>query len=49
VHDELLFELPEATAKNDLQRIISLMQEPIPWAPNLPLRADGKLSIKYEK
>lgn len=49
VHDELLFELPEATAKAGLDRIITLMQEPMPWAPNLPLRADGKLTTKYEK
>ena len=49
VHDELLFELPEHTAEADLQRIITLMQQPMPWALNLPLRVDGKLTTKYEK
>jgi DNA polymerase I-like protein with 3'-5' exonuclease and polymerase domains len=49
VHDELVFELPEATAREDLARIISLMETPLPWAPHLPLKVEGKLTNSYTK
>jgi hypothetical protein len=49
VHDELVFELPEASAKQGLERIISIMEAPLPWAPHLPLKADGKLMNAYSK
>ena len=42
VHDELVFELPEATAAQDLARIIALMETPVPWAPHLPLSVEGQ-------
>ena len=49
VHDELVFELPESTAREDLARITSLMETPLPWAPHLPLKVEGKLTTTYTK
>jgi hypothetical protein len=49
VHDELVFELPEATARQDLARIIEIMETPPPWAPHLPLKVEGKLTPFYAK
>jgi len=49
VHDELVFEVPEASAEEDLRRIVGIMEEPMSWAPGLPLRADGKLRTEYGK
>jgi len=49
VHDELVFELPEATAEQDLAQIITIMEEPVPWAPHLPLRVEGHLTKTYTK
>ncbi|MCZ7641344.1 MAG: DNA polymerase [Verrucomicrobia bacterium] len=49
VHDELVFELPEATAEADLARIIAIMETPVPWAPHLPLKVEGKLMPFYSK
>ncbi|MCE9615067.1 MAG: hypothetical protein K8T26_12385 [Lentisphaerae bacterium] len=49
VHDELVFEVPEASAEEDLRRIVEIMEMPVPWAPGLPLRADGTLCAVYGK
>ena len=49
VHDELVFEVPEVTAREDLRRITGIMETPIAWAPGLPLKADGKLMSIYGK
>ena len=49
VHDELVFELPAANAEQDLARIIEIMETPLPWASNLPLKVDGKLMDSYTK
>jgi len=49
VHDELVFELPESTAEDDLARIIGIMETPVPWAPHLPLKVEGKLTDTYTK
>ncbi len=49
VHDELVFEVPEASAEKDLRRIVGIMEEPVTWATGLPLRADGKLCAVYGK
>jgi DNA polymerase len=49
VHDELVFEVPEASAEEDLKRIVGIFEEPVPWAAGLPLRADGKLCSVYGK
>jgi DNA polymerase I-like protein with 3'-5' exonuclease and polymerase domains len=49
VHDELVFEVPEGSAEEDLRRIVEIMEEPVSWAPGLPLRADGRLCSVYGK
>ena len=49
VHDELVFEVPAATAAADLARIVSIFEQSVSWAPGLPLRADGKLCDVYGK
>lgn len=49
VHDELVFEVREETAHEDLRRIVSIMETPLAWAPGLPLKADGKLMSRYGK
>ena len=49
VHDELVFEVPEETAHEDLRKIVAIMERPLVWAPGLPLKADGKLMSRYGK
>jgi len=49
VHDELVFELPEATAEGGLAEIRGIMEAPLPWAWGLPLRTSGKLMKRYGK
>ena len=39
VHDEVVIDCP--TEKADLDNVVKIMTEPIPWAPGLPLNADG--------
>lgn len=47
VHDEVVVEVPDNEA--DLERICSIMSEPISWAPGLPMRADGYVTPYYRK
>lgn len=47
VHDECILEVPEAAA--DLDKATGIMGQPIPWAPGLPLRADGFVTRFYKK
>jgi DNA polymerase len=49
VHDELVFELAETSAQQDLERVTRVMETPMPWAPHLPLKVDGKLTPFYAK
>ena len=49
VHDELVFEVPEETAREDLRKIVAVMEKPLAWAAGLPLKADGKLMPRYGK
>jgi len=49
VHDELVFEVPEASAHDDLRKITTIMERPLAWAPRLPLKVDGKLMSRYGK
>ena len=49
VHDELVFELREETAGEDLKKIAAIMERPLAWAPGLPLRAGAKLMSRYGK
>lgn len=49
IHDELVFELPEATAADRLKEIEEIMSAPVAWAPELPVAVDGHLSKFYCK
>lgn len=47
VHDEVIVDAPPEKA--DLDKVISIMSEPIPWAPGLPMAADGWVGNYYIK
>lgn len=47
VHDELVLEAPEGFGS--LEEVERIMTEPLPWAPGLPLGADGFESKYYKK
>lgn len=47
VHDELVLEAPEGFGS--LEEVERIMAEPLPWAPGLPLGADGFESKYYKK
>ncbi len=47
VHDEIVLEVPQED--DSLAKVCALMGEPIPWAPGLPLRADGYECEYYQK
>ena len=47
IHDEVVLDVPEDKA--DLDYIIHIMTEPIAWAPDLPLDADGFIGSYYKK
>ena len=50
IHDEVVLEVPEKELHEDeLDRVVSLMCAPIPWAPGLKLNADGFVSPYYKK
>lgn len=46
VHDEVIIEAADTT---DISEIDAVMSEPIDWAPELPLGADGFVSKYYKK
>lgn len=47
VHDEVVIEAPEDAAS--LERVIDIMRCPIPWAPDLPLSAEGWIGKYFKK
>lgn len=47
VHDEVVLEVPETDA--DLDKVVEIMSQPMPWAPDLPLGADGWIGKYYRK
>lgn len=50
VHDEVISEVEDTPDNADrLRAMCSLMGKPIPWAPGLPLRADGYITKYYKK
>lgn len=49
VHDEVIIEVPEETAEDDLKEIIRIMCEPPEWAHDLPLNAEGFVTPFYMK
>ena len=49
VHDEAIDETPKAEAAERLDNMLRIMSEEIPWAPGLPLKAEGFISDYYKK
>lgn len=50
IHDEVVIEtLPFGTPEEMLKRVTDLMAAPIPWAPGLPLAADGWVGRYFKK
>lgn len=47
IHDEVVIDCPEDTAT--LDDVVSIMSSPIPWAPGLPLNADGWIGKFFKK
>lgn len=50
VHDEVVIDItPYADDKTMLKNVVDIMSEPIPWAPGLPLNADGWVGTFFTK
>lgn len=49
IHDELVCEVPKEGAEETLKEMERIMGTPIPWAPGLPLKADGYTTDFYKK
>lgn len=49
VHDEVVIECDEEKAEEVLKEVLTVMSDPPPWIPNIPLAAEGKILNKYEK
>jgi DNA polymerase len=50
VHDEVIIDVaPFADEDTMLQTVVDIMREPIPWAPDLPLNADGWVGTFFRK
>lgn len=47
IHDEVVLDVPTDCA--DLDAVVELMRQPIPWAPDLPLNAAGFTGDYYKK
>lgn len=47
VHDEVVIDCP--VEKADLDAVVRLMTQPIPWAKDLPLNADGWVGDYFRK
>lgn len=47
IHDEVVIDCPPETAS--LEQVIRIMSQPIPWAPGLPLGADGWVGKYFKK
>lgn len=49
IHDEVICEVPEDDKVLNLENAINIMCQPIEWAKDLPLNADGFTSKYYKK
>lgn len=49
IHDEILAEVPEDTAEEALKLVLRIMETPPPWAPGLPLGAEGQITPVFTK
>lgn len=48
IHDEVVLDAP-GDAESELVNAIKIMEQPIPWAPGLLLKADGFVTDYYRK
>jgi DNA polymerase len=48
VHDEMIIDCPREDT-DALEKVNTIMAEPIPWAPGLPLKGDGYVTDYYKK
>lgn len=50
VHDEVVIDVaPFADEDTMLQTVVDIMRQPVPWAPDLPLNADGWVGKFFRK
>ena len=49
IHDEVVLEVVNGGEKDVLEKVCSIMGQPINWAPGLPLAADGFITDFYMK
>ena len=50
VHDEVIIDVsPFAEPDAMLEKVVNIMREPVPWAPDLPLNADGWVGNFFRK
>ena len=50
IHDEVVIEVKRwGTDEEMLDKVVKLMSQPIPWAPGLPLNADGWVGAYFKK
>ena len=49
VYDSIVGIAPAAVAKQRLDDIIEIMRRPVPWAPGLPLDAEGYCHVRMKK
>ena len=47
IHDEVVIDCPKDAA--GLDQVVQIMSKPIPWAPDLPLGADGWVGTFFKK
>jgi DNA polymerase I - 3''-5'' exonuclease and polymerase domains len=47
VHDEVICELP--IGQSSVEEVCNIMSQPVPWAKELPLKADGYECLFYQK
>jgi DNA polymerase len=50
IHDEIIADIkPYTFAEDMLEDVVRIMSSPIPWAPGLPLAADGWVATYFKK
>lgn len=47
VHDEVVLDVP--IGQGSVEEVNAILSQPLPWAPDLPLRADGFECMYYQK
>lgn len=47
IHDEVVLDIPNTSGS--LEEVLTIMSAPIPWAPNLPLKAEAFQGPYYKK